>query len=631
MTLASFQNNLVPWLLQVLVVGSVGAVLPMLFRIVHPRSQVAYFHFLLAACLVLPVIQPWHHPVIAAQSVQKAVESIGVEFASASIVLRPKAPQKPWNQMLLWILAAGVVGRLCWTSSGLWQLRRLRASAKPLYPIPASIKAACSLVKADAAFGTTPAEAGPLTFGYFKHIILLPESFTSLDEQAQLGIACHELLHARRNDWLITLFEEFAAALLWFHPAIWWALSQTRLAREQLVDLEVVQLTAAREPYVNALLTVVGARPTLDLAPAPLFLRRRHLLQRMHFLLTEGSMSKARLLCSYASITAILSLSAWVAIASFPLTGRAEVIPAIPQAQSNSREPQPGYVVNRPPLSYPAEALRRKIEGQVVVELTFNAVGDITDSRVLSGPEELRKAGLESALRGTYNINVARTLQVIIDFKIPPAGQRSSVVPAPAPNSAPGTVPGARGGAPAAPGQLTSPFRGVLETINITGLEGSDLAQMQQRLQQFQGRPMTSELFKEIIDAARSASVSVPYQGITPSDTASNNTALVVSFSNTPVRVRVGGNVIARNLIQKVDPVYPDSAKAAGIQGVVVLEAEISKDGKVENLRAVTGHPLLIQAAMDAVSQWEYRPIMLNSAAVDVVTTISVNFTLPQQ
>ena len=293
--LLSFLENLLPWIVQILVIGTVGALLPMLFRIVHPRSQVIYCHLLLAACLVLPLIQPWKHPVITLPSVQKTVESVGVAYERAPVVLNPQATPKPWNRMLLLVLAAGIAGRLCWTSAGLWQLRRLRESAKPLYPLPESIRTAYSLVKANAVFGTTEAGAGPLTFGFFKRIILLPESFPTLDEQAQLGIACHELLHARRNDWLITLFEEFAAALFWFHPAIWWVLSQTRLAREQLVDAEVVRLTAARESYVNALLTVAGARPTLDLAPAPLFLRRRHLLQRMHFLLTEVPMSNSRL------------------------------------------------------------------------------------------------------------------------------------------------------------------------------------------------------------------------------------------------------------------------------------------------------------------------------------------------
>ena len=91
-------------------------------------------------------------------------------------------------------------------------------------------------------------------------------------------------------------------------------------------------------------------------------------------------------------------------------------------------------------------------------------------------------------------------------------------------------------------------------------------------------------------------------------------------------RIRVGEKVAQNNLIQKVNPVYPPLAKQARIQGVVVLEAGITKEGKVDNLKVVTGNPLLIQAAIDSVKQWVYQPVRLNGAAVDFVTTITVNF-----
>jgi protein TonB len=94
--------------------------------------------------------------------------------------------------------------------------------------------------------------------------------------------------------------------------------------------------------------------------------------------------------------------------------------------------------------------------------------------------------------------------------------------------------------------------------------------------------------------------------------------------------VRGGGNVIAANLISQVKPVYPPLAKQARIQGVVVLEAEISKEGTIDNLKVITGHPLLIQAAIDAVKQWRYKPTMLNNEPVPVVTTITVNFAFSQ-
>jgi protein TonB len=76
--------------------------------------------------------------------------------------------------------------------------------------------------------------------------------------------------------------------------------------------------------------------------------------------------------------------------------------------------------------------------------------------------------------------------------------------------------------------------------------------------------------------------------------------------------------------------VYPLPAKAARVQGAVTFQAVIRKDGHVETLQLVSGPPLLVKAAEDAVQQWLYKPIMLNGNPVEVVTTVSVNFTLSQ-
>lgn len=98
----------------------------------------------------------------------------------------------------------------------------------------------------------------------------------------------------------------------------------------------------------------------------------------------------------------------------------------------------------------------------------------------------------------------------------------------------------------------------------------------------------------------------------------------------TPQRIRVGGNVQAANLVRKVTPVYPPLAKQARIQGTVRFTAIIGKDGTIQNLQLVTGHPLLVAAAQDAVRQWVYKPTLLNGEPVEVVTQIDVNFTLSQ-
>ena len=84
------------------------------------------------------------------------------------------------------------------------------------------------------------------------------------------------------------------------------------------------------------------------------------------------------------------------------------------------------------------------------------------------------------------------------------------------------------------------------------------------------------------------------------------------------------------SLIRKVEPKYPPLAIAARIQGSVVLAAVISKAGTIENLKLVSGHPMLVAAAIDAVRQWQYRPYVLNSEVIEVETQITVNFTLGQ-
>jgi protein TonB len=95
-----------------------------------------------------------------------------------------------------------------------------------------------------------------------------------------------------------------------------------------------------------------------------------------------------------------------------------------------------------------------------------------------------------------------------------------------------------------------------------------------------------------------------------------------------PKKVNISAGVAVGMLIQKTIPTYPPIAKAARVQGTVVLQATISKQGTIENLKVVSGPAMLQQAAMDAVRQWRYRPYLLNNDPVEVETTVNVIFTL---
>ena len=94
--------------------------------------------------------------------------------------------------------------------------------------------------------------------------------------------------------------------------------------------------------------------------------------------------------------------------------------------------------------------------------------------------------------------------------------------------------------------------------------------------------------------------------------------------------VRIGGDVIAARALYQPPPAYPPLAMTARVQGTVVLQATIGKDGTVQDLKVLSGHPLLVHAAMDAVKTWRYQPTLLDSEPVDVLTEIDVNFKLSE-
>jgi beta-lactamase regulating signal transducer with metallopeptidase domain len=294
MSTAALSHNLLSWMLQTVVLTLTAALLPMIFRVRHPRTQLYYCHAALAFCLFLPFLEPRRH-------------EGGTTMAVPAL----------W---LLTLLGAGILLQLCRISLSLWRIRRSRIAATPLYPIPDAMRAASAITHADALFCISEDAAGPMMLGWLAPVVLLPGAFLGLDEEAQCGIACHELLHVKRGDWLVTLIEGLAGALFWFNPGVWLLLSEARLARELLVDAESVRLTAAREPYIDALLAIARERSWREFAPAPSFLRRSHLTQRMQFLLSDAQPSAPRVARSYCSIAVVLGCSIWLTSTLFPLS-----------------------------------------------------------------------------------------------------------------------------------------------------------------------------------------------------------------------------------------------------------------------------------------------------------------------
>jgi protein TonB len=103
----------------------------------------------------------------------------------------------------------------------------------------------------------------------------------------------------------------------------------------------------------------------------------------------------------------------------------------------------------------------------------------------------------------------------------------------------------------------------------------------------------------------------------------------VIPVAKTPSKpIFVGGDVQAAKLIRSEPAVYPDLALKAHISGVVLLRITVDEEGKVSDIKVISGHPLLVPAAVHAVSRWEYSPTLLNGRPVSVIATVAVNFSL---
>ena len=375
MTTGLMWDNLVAYSLQIGLLVGLAAFVPAVLRLRVPGAKLAYWHILLAACLLLPLVRyPW----------QQEAPGGTVQVSTVMTTIGPAAPAPrptmPRSEIALLVLAAGAMIRLAWLASGFLRLRRYRRHSRPLEPAPAWGVEAQLLISDEV--------ISPVTFGFRRPVVLLPARFPELDGPTQDAILCHEVLHVRRHDWFYTVAEELVRAVFWFHPAIWWLLGEIQLAREQAVDREVVELTKSREEYVDALLAIAGARPQLDLAPAPLFLRRRHLKQRVMSIMKEVRMSKTRLISALAAGLGILAAACWFVTGTFPLVAAPQVVNDGPGVVVDMGG---ATVMHRTSVAYPESARRLGVQGTVTLEVKLDSAGNVSDTHVLAGPEELRK------------------------------------------------------------------------------------------------------------------------------------------------------------------------------------------------------------------------------------------------
>jgi bla regulator protein blaR1 len=406
--------GLTAYSLQVALLLGVGLLLPGLLRLALPRVRLAYWQGLLAAILLLPLLQP--RPGITGFASEVTVGGAWLGRIGAPGPESSSASPFAW---LLLLLAAGAAVRLAWLLVGFAALRGMRRGARPA-ELPADVAVLQEKVGARARFLVSDRVSGPVTFGWRDATVLLPPGFAALPPAAQRAVTCHELLHVRRRDWLFALFEEAVRALLWFHPGVWMLLARLTLSREQVVDGDVVRLTGARRAYLEALRAIALQPRPAAVAALPFFHHRGHLRERVAQLSKEVSMSRPRIVTLITTCAGVLALTAFVGASSFPMLSSAWAGGKATKAMKVAGDVKRPEILSQKAPVYPEAARKNKVEGVTVVDCVIDQQGRVTEPRIAttSGSQDLDQSALDAVAKWTFHPATLKGKPVAVSYTL---------------------------------------------------------------------------------------------------------------------------------------------------------------------------------------------------------------------
>jgi TonB family protein len=362
-----------------------------LFALRRARASVRYAASCAALALLvtLPAITTW---LLYAPGVAISRPSAATALFAAPLSSNAPAARDWLALVQAWAVPVWCCGVLLFSFRMLWGCARIgqlrRAGAAP----DASLR--CTVAALADRMGLTrpvrlllsPVADSPSVTGWLRPIVLLPISAAAGLSTDQLeAVLAHELAHIRRHDYLVNLLQMGAETLLFYHPAVWWISAGIRHERELCCDDAAVAAVGSAIPYARALATLEKmriARPAMALASTdgPLFYRIRRLVSG------GGEYAPSK-------------LSGAVALAMGLLCG----VLCVNWARGQERAPvtvntPDAVLLHRTPVEYPRAIRDKGVQGTVSVEVTLNDAGEVTDARIINGPDELRKPVLSSVL-----------------------------------------------------------------------------------------------------------------------------------------------------------------------------------------------------------------------------------------
>jgi len=445
----------------------------------------------------------------------------------------------------------------------------------------------------------------PFVTGWIRPVIVMPASALAALPPAHFeAILAHELAHIRRGDYLVNVAQCAIEALLFYHPAVWWISNRIRIEREHCCD-DLAADTCDRVVYARALASLEQARaiPTVTATAVT----GGDLLHRIRRLTSSRPQPRPTVSGGFAMSIALtlflltltpLMVGSQAAAVTIDLPApAADPGIAVPAPQPIPEPaPEPSRVQSRDPRPAPssqATPMASAQAGRTVTVVVIDASGGVIPGATvtLSTPTDSRSAVTNAPGRATLtDIDSGEYLLTVamVGFK----SSRHRVI---------------------VPSDQTS-------TITVR-LEVGSLA--------------------ETITVLSSVLIAVPPAAGTPPPTV--NTAPEYPFAQMqassptsgsasaagapPVPIRVGGDIRPPRKIRDVKPTYPPQAEATGEQGMVIIEATIATDGGVGSAVVLRGLASLQEAALTAVRQWRFTPTLLNGMPVEVMMTVTVNFT----
>jgi TonB family protein len=537
-----------------------------------------------------PIVTVWQSYAAAAAPLAtgKPVSVVAVDRgsvdvgAAAGATLTEMLVQGGWMPIIVLVWMTGAVLLTLHLAGGWFLVARLRRTGVPL---PADrqddVQALSGRVGVARVVRLIESAriAVPTVVGWTRPLILVPAStLAGLTPTELEAILVHELAHVRRHDYLVNIAQGVVETLFFYHPAVWWLSKRIRVERELCCDDLVVQLCGDRLTYARALASLEEHRiqsPAFGLAAdgGDLLARVRRLL---------GAPAERPQSSAAAAVAILLAL--------------------------------PFFLLGETTGSAAGRAVRSVAPMQAVP----------ADS---SGSRRMLLVG-DSASQRTVPVEITQGLAAV-EGRLAAMGQQPDAPRETRPESAPAP--------PASPAQVIGGVR-PQATPGSADADPVELA----RLLELANRHVNAGRFGEagrVLEQLQSLLERMPAAGARRVGGQSENVTAgggppppppppAGASAAAPAPFRVGGAVAVPVKIKDVPPVYPLDARLARVQGIVILEAVISADGLVRDLKVLRGNPMLDGAAIDAVRQWEYTPPMLAGEPVDVIMTVTVNFTL---